>query len=141
LGWFLGDWSLVKNASYSCLNGLAIREDTVENTGDLYGVTSLDEDWVTLNQMIKYYKYGFGRVTDYVNEGIRNGDITRENAIKLVDKYDDRCSNKYIESFCEYIDITVEQFWKKVIENVNLDLFTVSSDGKIKKKFQVGKDL
>ncbi len=141
MGWFLGDWSLVKNASYSCLNGLAIREDTVENTGDLYGVTSLDEDWVTLNQMIKYYKYGFGRVTDYVNEGIRNGDITRENAIKLVDKYDDRCSNKYIESFCEYIDITVEQFWKKVIENVNLDLFTVSSDGKIKKKFQVGKDL
>ena len=66
LGWFLGDWSLVNNAGYSCLNGLEIREDTVNNTGDLYGVTALDEDWVTLNQMIKYYKFGFGRVTDYV---------------------------------------------------------------------------
>ena len=23
-----------------------------------------DEDWITLNQMIKYYKYGFGRASD-----------------------------------------------------------------------------
>ena len=141
LGWFLGDWSLVNNAYYSCLNGLEIREDTVENTGDLYGVTSLDEDWVTLNQMIKYYKYGFGRVSDYVNEGIRNGNMTREKGIELVEKFDDSCSDHYIESFCDYIDITVEHFWKKVRDNVNLDLFTVSSNGKIKKKFIVGKGL
>jgi N-acetyl sugar amidotransferase len=138
LGWFLGDWSLVNNASYSCLDGIEIREDTVGNTGDLYGVTSLDEDWVTLNQMIKYYKYGFGRVTDYVNEGIRNGDMTREEGIKLVDSYDDSCSDEYIESFCNYIEITVEQFWQQVKENLNLDLFTISSDGKIQKKFRVG---
>lgn len=141
LGWFLGDWSLVKNASYSCLDGLEIREDKVENTGDLYGVTALDDDWVTLNQMIKYYKYGFGRVTDYVNEGIRNGDMTREEGIKLVEKYDDSCSNDYIESFCDYIEITVEQFWRQVKQNVNLDLFTISSNGKISKKFKVGKGL
>jgi len=132
---------LVKNASYSCLDGLEIREDKVENTGDLYGVTSLDEDWVTLNQMIKYYKFGFGRVTDYVNEGIRNGDMTREDSIKLVNKYDDSCSDKYIKTFCDYIDITIEQFWKQVRENVNSDLFTVCSDGKIKKKFKVGMGL
>ena len=67
LGWFLGDWSLVNNAFYSCSNGLLIRDDAAENTGDLFGVSSLDEDWVSLNQMIKYYKFGFGRATDYVN--------------------------------------------------------------------------
>lgn len=141
LGWFLGDWSLVNNASYSCLDGLEIREDKVQNTGDLYGVTSLDEDWVTLNQMIKYYKYGFGRVTDYVNEAIRNGNMTRDQGIELVNKYDDSCSKNYIKSFCDYISISVDQFWKQVRENVNPDLFNVSSDGKIKKKFKVGKGL
>ena len=52
LGWFLGDWSLVNNGLYSCSQGLLPREDTAENTGDLFGVSSLDEDWVTLNQMI-----------------------------------------------------------------------------------------
>jgi hypothetical protein len=91
--------------------------------------------------MIKYYKYGFGRVTDYVNERIRSSHMTREEGIQLVEKYDDSCSNDYIKSFCDYIDITVEQFWKQVRKNVNLDLFTVTSDGKIKKKFKVGKGL
>ena len=138
LGWFLGDWSLVNNASYSCLDGIEIREDTVENTGDLYGETSLDEDWVTLNQMIKYYKFGFGRVTDYANEGIRNGEMTRDDAIKLVDKYDDSCSDEYIKSFCDYIDITVNQFWEQVRKNVNQELFSISPNGKITKKFEVG---
>ncbi len=141
LGWFLGDWSLVNNASYSCLDGIHIREDTVNNTGDLYGVTSLDEDWVTLNQMIKYYKFGFGRVTDYANEGIRHGTMTREEGIYLVDKYDDSCSDEYIKSFCDYIEISVDQFWEQVKNNVNLDLFTISPNGEIKKKFKVGEGI
>jgi len=138
LGWFLGDWSLVNNASYSCLNGLDIRDDTVENTGDLYGVTALDEDWVTLNQMIKYYKFGFGRVTDYVNEEIRLGRMTRVQGIETVTKYDHSCGDNYIASFCQYIDISKKEFWRQVHSSVNLDLFSITDDGKIKPKFSVG---
>ncbi len=138
LGWFWRDWSLINNAMYSCAYGLDIRDDTVENTGDLWGVTSLDEDWVTLNQMIKFYKYGFGRVSDYANEEIRNGRMSREQAIGLVEKYDDSCSDEYIEDFCSYIEITVEEFWKQVHESVNKDLFTIESDGSIHRKYKVG---
>ena len=125
LGWFLGDWSLVNNGLYSCANGLEIREDGAENTGDLRGVSSLDEDWVTLNQMIKYYKFGFGRATDYVNEEIRLGRITREEGIRLVEQYDGCCGSHYIESFCEYISITTDQFWAQVHNNLNKELFEI----------------
>ena len=59
---------------------IKIREDAPENTGDIEGIGALDEDWVTLNQMIKYYKLGYGKVTDYVNEYIREGKITRSEA-------------------------------------------------------------
>jgi len=138
LGWFLGDWSLINNATYACAYGLEIREDTVENTGDLSGVTALDEDWVILNQMIKFYKFGFGRVSDYVNEEIRLGRMDRETGIDTVEKYDDACSEEYIESFCAYIDISIEQFWQQVKGSVNKDLFTIESDGKIKRKYKVG---
>ena len=138
LGWFLGDWSLVNNGLYSTLEGLKIRSDTVENTGDLLGVTSLDEDWVTLNQMIKYYKYGFGRVTDYVNEEIRWGRMSREEGITLVTYYDDSCSDSYIDSFCQYIEISVKQFWDQVKGSINPVLFRIGSDGKIYPKFKVG---
>ena len=42
--------------------------------------------------MIKYYKYGFGRATDYSNSMIREGRISRQEAIKMVNKYDGKCS-------------------------------------------------
>jgi hypothetical protein len=138
LGWFLGDWSLVNNGMYSIAAGLEKRKDRVENTGDLYGVTSLDEDWVTLNQMIKYYKFGFGRVTDYVNEEIRLERMTRDAAIDLVEQYDDACGDEYIASFSNYIGINIEAFWKKVHASINRDLFEVHSNGKISRKFKVG---
>ena len=138
LGWFLGDWSLVNNGMYACATGLSIREDTVGNTGDLHGITSLDEDWVTLNQMIKYYKFGFGRVTDYVNEEIRLGRISRQAAIELVEQYDDACGPKYIEDFSKFIGITVDQFWQTVHASINSKLFDIRPDGRISRKFQVG---
>lgn len=138
LGWFLGDWSLVNNAMYSASAGLKIREDTVANTGDLHGVTSLDEDWVTLNQMIKYYKFGFGRVTDYVNEEIRLGRMSRDEGIELVSRYDDACAPGYIESFSDYIGISVGAFWEQVRASVNRQLFDVHADGRITRKFKVG---
>jgi N-acetyl sugar amidotransferase len=138
LGWFLGDWSLVNNGMYSVASGLHIRTDTVENTGDLAGVTSLDEDWVTLNQMIKYYKFGFGRVTDYVNEEIRLGRVTRREAIALVEEYDDACSSDYIASFSDYIGISVDQFWEQVHRSVNPQLFQLDNRGRITRRFKVG---
>lgn len=138
LGWFWNDWSIVNNGMYSSTNGLHTRDDSAENTGDLWGVASLDEDWVTLNQMIKYYKYGFGRATDYVNEEIRYGKMTRDEGIAVLDQYDGRCGDAYIESFCKYIDIPVEHFWEHVRRSVNRDLFDVMNDGTIRRKFQLG---
>lgn len=138
LGWFWNDWSLVNNGLYSITHGLNIRDDYVDQTGDITRVSSLDEDWVTLNQMIKYYKFGFGRVTDFVNESIRLKKMTRDEGIALVEEYDGSCAPKYIESFCEYIDISVEQFWKQVHTSVNRDLFKIERDGTISRRFKVG---
>ena len=138
LGWFLGDWSLVNNALYSCANGLKIRTDHVSKTGDLYGVTALDEDFTPINQLIKYYKYGFGRVTDYVNEEIRLGRMTRNEGIELVDQYDDAKDDDYISNYCDYLEISKEDFWRKVYESVNKDIFSIVEDGRILRKFTVG---
>ena len=138
LGWFLGDWSLVNNAAYACGNGLEIREDGVKKTGDLYGVTALDEDFTPINQLIKYYKFGFGRVTDYVNEEIRLRRITRDEGIKLVEQYDDAQDAKYIKDYCDYLAISVDEFWKKVKDSTNKTLFQIKEDGSIHRKFTVG---
>jgi hypothetical protein len=88
--------------------------------------------------MIKYYKFGFGRVTDYCNEAIRHGEMSRADGIALVERYDDSCSDDYIAAFCDYIGIAKDQFWAQVHASVNKDLFTVHNDGRIERKFEVG---
>lgn len=138
LGWFLGDWSLINNGAYASANGLHIRDEDMSLTGDLYGNSNLDEDWHLMNQMIKYYKFGFGKVTECVNEELRTGTMSRSEAINIVEEFDGACSDEYIESFCFYIDISIEQFWAQVHSSVNRDLFTIELDGSIRRKFKVG---
>lgn len=138
LGYFWKDWSLIDNGNYAALRGLEIRNEKPWEIGDPVGVTSLDEDWVTLNQMIKYLKFGFGRVADYVNEDIRHQRITREQGIRINEKYDGQCSANYIQSFCDYIEITTDEFWEQVDKSVNADLFIKEGLGKYTPKFKVG---
>ena len=138
LGYFWKDWSLLDNGNFSTLRGLDIRNESPKDIGDPLGITSLDEDWVGLNQMIKYLKFGFGRISDYVNEDIRLGRMTRDEGIELNKKYDGACSPKYIKSFCDYRDITEKQFWEKVDQSVNKDLFERDSENRWVPKFEVG---
>ena len=138
LGWFLGDWSLVNNAMYSCAYGLQLRSDDVSITGDLFGVTALDEDFTPINQMIKYYKYGFGRTTDYVNEEIRLGRMSRDEGIDLVERYDHQCSSDYVAYYCDYLGISVEHFWDKVRKASDSRLFDIQKCGLIVPRFTVG---
>jgi N-acetyl sugar amidotransferase len=138
LGWFMGDWSNVNNAMYACATGLKIREDGVEKTADLFGVTALDEDFTPVNQLIKYFKFGFGRVTDYCNEQIRLGYMTREHGISLVEAYDGAYDDKYIKDYCDYLEIRVEEFWIKVTQATDPKLFEIRSNRPTNRKFKVG---
>lgn len=138
LGWFMGDWGLLQNASYVCPVGLHIRSEKPEETGDLYGLSNLDEDWHNMNQMVKYLKFGFGKVTEYVNEELRSGAMGRSTAIDLVEQYDGKCSEKYIDSFCEFIKITRPEFWSHVHKSMDRNLFEIDTSGQICRKFKVG---
>ena len=138
LGWFMGDWSNVNNAMYSCATGLRIREDGVEKTADLFGVTALDEDFTPVNQLIKFYKFGFGRVTDYCNEEIRLGRMTRDEGIALVEAYDDAHDEGYIRNYCDYLGIAVDAFWARVTAATDPRLFEFRDGRPAGRKYKVG---
>ena len=138
LGYFWKDWSLVDNGNYAALRGLEVRNEKPWHIGDAVGISALDEDWISLNQMIKYLKFGFGKVTEYVVEDIRIGRITRGQGISLVERFDGSCSDEYIQSFCQYIEISIAKFWEQVDKSVNADLFVKEGLGKYTPKFKVG---
>ena len=138
LGYFWKVWSKKDNGMISALNGLDVHDEKPEVIGDILGCNALDEDFVVVNQLIKYFKFGFGRVTDIVNEQIRLGELTRDEGIKLVEKYDGKCSEEIINAFCHYLDITSEEFWGVVDSFTNKEIFEKDNDGKWKLKFPVG---
>jgi len=140
LGWAMRTWGLLENGVSSSLVGLKSRLAPAITNSDLIGLTSLDEDWVILNQMIKYYKFGFGRASDYVNEWIRKGRLSRSEGISIVNKFDGLCDDSYIKSFCLFISITETEFWEIVNSYVNQDLFEIQKSGRPIRKFQVGVD-
>ena len=124
LGWFLGDWGLERNASSACSYGLRVRDEGPLLTGDLKGVSNLDEDWHNMNQMMKYLKFGFGKVTEYVCESIRMGVISRDEGIPIVEKYDGKISAHHVSTFCAYIGISESEFWNVARSAVNLIYLT-----------------
>lgn len=137
LGWFLGNWSEVENGLYSITKGLTKRDHSVERTADLYGITALDEDFTPINQYIKYLKFGFGRITDYVNEDIRNGRITRKEGIRVIEKYDSAIDDEYVQKYCAYLNISQKFFEETLHSVVNKNLFKIEGK-KIIPKFKVG---
>ena len=126
----------IKSTEFATSKGLGTRTGVPQDIGDLCGFTCLDEEFTIVNQLLKYYKLGFGRVTDQVCEAIHQGMMTRDEAVGLVKKYDGACAEKYIQMFCNYIEITLDEFWNHVDEITNKDLLE-KVNGKWIPKFEV----
>lgn len=129
LGYFWPNFTKLDNGAFSISHGLEVRTDTPLERGALHPFEALDEDFVFVNQMIKYFKFGFGKVTDEVCELIRYGRMSREEAIELVNKYDGRCSSDYIKRFCDYIEVSEQEFWTTAESYRNKDLFEKTPAG------------
>jgi len=143
LQYYAKEWSQVYNAEFSAARGLKGRgNEDLHELGRYRIYTALDVDWVIPNQMLKYYKFGFGFATDEACYDIREERISREEGTWLIEEYDGKCGEKYIKEFCDYIDITVKEFWEHVDNNiVNKDLFKKDEKtGKWIPKFKIGED-
>jgi hypothetical protein len=141
LQYYTREWSQTGNAEFAVSRGLQGRINDPLLTGRLSPYISVDSDMQILNQMLKYYKLGFGFMTDDTCYHIRDGKLSRDEAIKLVEQYDGKCGQRYIDEFCAYIDITAEEFWQVVDRFVNKKLFQEDpTTGKWKPLFKVGYD-
>lgn len=141
LQYYTKEWSQVGNAEFAVARGMVGRmTENLADMGRYRRFTALDSNLVFVNQMIKYLKFGFGYATDEAGYDIREGRLTREEAIWYVEQYDGKCGQQYIEETCDYLSITQEEFWEVVDRYVNRQLFEKDSEGKWIPKFKVGVD-
>ena len=112
LQYYLKEWSYRGNAEFSKKYGLTVRENfNPKDIGTYVDFSALDSDLNHVNQMLKYIKFGFGFCMDHACYDIRDGYITRNEAMNLVKDYDGKCSEEYIKKFCDYVEITIDKFW------------------------------
>lgn len=95
---------------------------------------NLDDRIVAVHDYMKFVKFGFGRATDHACIDVRNGRLTRQEAIELVAQYDGGLSMETIGTFCYHYDITEDEFWKVVLDFTNKDLFDIIN-GRPKRKW------
>lgn len=141
LQYYAKEWSQVGNADFAIARGLIGREtEDLHDLGRYRRYSALDSDLGIVNQMIKYLKFGFGFATDEVCYDIREGRLSREEAIWYVKEYDGKCGEQYIKKACAYLSVTEDEFWNVVDKYVNKQLFEKDDKGKWIPKFEVGID-
>ena len=67
---------------------------------------------------------------------MRNGDITREEGIALIKRFDGEYPKEYIEACCNYMGITVERY-NQVIEEFRTEHLWEKIDGEWKLKHPI----
>ncbi|MDD4319294.1 MAG: N-acetyl sugar amidotransferase [Candidatus Peribacteraceae bacterium] len=101
-----------------------------ERTAGTYSkYNSLDDKIDDFHYFTTFIKFGIGRATYEAAQEIRNGEITREEGIALVRKFDGEFPQRFFGDFLEYIGITEEQFWTAIDSYRDPILWEKAADG------------
>ena len=133
-GLFLGyyfKWDLREVLTKAQEHGFTVQDRAVETTYENF--ENLDCYSNHLHDYLKYVKYGFGRATDNACLDIRLRYIKREEAVRLVNKYDGIPPKKAIKKYLEYTGFTQKEFDKIVDSYTNKRIFKRDENGKFLK--------
>ncbi len=88
--------------------GFQANDERTEGTYSKY--SSIDDKIDMFHYYTTLIKFGIGRATYDAAQEIRNGKITRDEGVALVQKFDQEFPQKYFRDFLDYIGITKEEF-------------------------------
>ncbi len=84
---------------------------TAAKTGT-YDYADIDDDFISIHHWLKWYKFGFTRSFDNLSLEIRNGRLTREQAIIVLKDRGDETPHADIDKFCAWLGITKARFFE-----------------------------
>eukprot|EP01156_Anaeramoeba_ignava_P017849 Anaeramoba_ignava/a90155_52.p1 GENE.a90155_52~~a90155_52.p1 ORF type:complete len:379 (-),score=2.72 a90155_52:1854-2990(-) len=129
-GLFLGyyfKWDLREVLKKAKEHGFSVQDRPVETTYENF--ENLDCYSNHLHDYLKYVKYGFGRATDNACLDVRLGYITREEAVRLVNKYDGIPPKKAIKEYLKYTGFSEEEFNKVIDSYTSKRIFERDDNG------------
>ncbi len=126
LGYYF-EWDPTKTFEVAKAHGFS-NEATGARTG-LYDFADIDDDFISIHHWLKWYKFGFTRLSDNLSLEIRNGRIVREEALEILRRAGDQTPHADIEKFCAFAEISKDRFFSIAEKFRNLDIWKKTSDG------------
>ncbi len=132
-GIFLGyyfKWDFRKQLELMKQYGFSVKEDgPVEGTYTNY--ENLDEAFQSVHDYLKFLKFGFCRATDHACIDVRNGLMTRNEAVKIVKKYDGKFPEKGMRAFLKFSGMSEKEFRNVLDSFTDKSLFMTDQKGKL----------
>lgn len=106
-------WNPQENYYY-CVEHTGFKPNSERSEGTYSKYASLDDKMDGFHYFMRYIKFGLGRCVEDAAHEIRDGHISREEGIALMNRYEGEFPHKYFKEFLEYLDITENHFWEVV---------------------------
>jgi N-acetyl sugar amidotransferase len=103
------------------------RRGETARTG-VWDYADIDDDFISIHHWLKWYKFGFTRAFDNLSIDVRNGRLTRAEAIAILRERGDETPHGDIEKLCAWLGITRARFFESVEKFRNPDVW-VKRDG------------
>lgn len=116
--------------------GFSANSERTEGSYSKY--SSIDDKIDMFHYFTTLIKFGIGRSTYDASQEVRNDKITREEAVHLVEKFEQEFPTKYFKDFLEYVDTTEDQFWETVDKFRSPHLWVKDTQGEWKLRHTVG---
>lgn len=130
LGYFF-EWN--KKKIIDEVKKIGWKEKTKPSESTFTKYIGIDCDALEIHQYLKYVKFGYGRATDDASIAVREGVISREEAIKLVYKYDGKIPKLAKKRFMDYLDIDEYEYEIIVDKFTNKNIFETNRNGSLRK--------
>ncbi len=117
-------WSMFENYQYVKKIMPNFKENPNGRTeGTFTDFDSLDDKIDSLYYYMQYIKFGFGRAIRDTSRFIQNSQMTRSEALKLVDKYDGEFPKNDLEEVLEYLSISNLDFEEIINKHRNSEVW------------------
>lgn len=124
LGQYIGPWDGKKNSEIAHAAGF---EWGLPHQGNWWASENLDNAMTGIHDWMMYKKYGYGRACPQLSVDIRNGRITREEALALLGHLEPRFPYVYagvpVQEVCKRLSISMEFLMDTIDKFTNRELF------------------
>ncbi len=112
LGYYL-KWD-PQECYYYAVENTGFKPNNQRTEGTYSKYSSIDDKIDPFHYYTTLIKFGLGRCSYDASQEVRNDKITREEAVYLVNKYDQEFPKKYFKEFLSYIDTDENLFYKTI---------------------------